>query len=244
MPKVTANKEKIDIFLSYFQNEYNLINNIEKGKEYKVHKKLLYCSFIDSIAGVVYPKKRNRKRFVDIILEFSEWKHVEYISVPHLVQMLKLTSNSEFLKLKDYIFKIYEQWSDGEIISLKMDVDSNEIYPLWPENDEQFQIKGIRLKALKHVYLLYRYRNSLIHEFLPPGTDIETSEDSVPYYISISELFNDEPISYWNLIYPTSFFKKLCANILINIKPYFENNNIDPLGVIKSGRYWIKGLNQ
>jgi hypothetical protein len=50
--------------------------------------------------------------------------------------------------------------------------------------------------------------------------------------------------SYWNLIYPTPFFQKICTAIFNNIEPYFKENRIDPIEVLRRGRYWLEGLNK
>ena len=235
--------KKIERFINYFKNEFNLIESISRSREYKVHKKALYCSLIDALSGVIYPKKGNRARFVDTILTFGEWKYAEHVSVPHIARLLELNPAPEYSKLRKYIFEKFDEWSEGDLVTLDKDVHIGEVGRLWPKGKEHLEaIDGISLDSLKHVRLLYSYRNSLIHEFRPLGTDAEMPEDENPYYLSISDF--EKGYSHWNLIYPTPFFQKICLTIFNNIEPYFKENRIDPIEVVRRGRYWLKGLNK
>ena len=237
-------KEKIDRFISYFTQELELIDTISNDRKYKVHKKALYLSFIDAFSGVVYPAKSNRKRFVSLVLEFGNWEYSEYISTPHLAKLLKLNPDPKYSKLRKFTFKNYDKWSDGDLIFLNNDLQSKDVEKLWPNGkDYKEPINGIKFESLKHCNLLYSYRNSIIHEFRPFGTDAQFSDDQNPYYFNIMDL-DDENRNYWSLIYPTHFFYVLANTILKNVEKYFIENRIDPIEIVMSGNYWLKGLNK
>jgi hypothetical protein len=235
--------DKISRFITYFTEQYDLINQIGNTHKYKIHKKALYCSLIDALSGVVYPTKGNRDRFVSIIIEFGEWIFAERISIPHITRLLELNPAPAYSNLRKYIFGIFEQWRFGELVTLDRDVSIEEVARLWPKGKDNFQpIEGISIDSLKHAHLLYTYRNSLIHDFRPLGSDIEVTEDENPYYLLITGSENEQ--DHWNLIYPTPFFQKLSNSILNNIETYFKENRIDPIEVIRRGKFWLNGLNK
>ena len=54
-------------FFDYFRDELTLVDKIG-GREYKVHKKILYVSMLDTIAGLIYPTRSNSDRFVSVLI--------------------------------------------------------------------------------------------------------------------------------------------------------------------------------
>lgn len=81
------------------------------------------------------------------------------------------------------------------------------------------------VKYAQHYALLYEYRNSLVHGFKDPGHPIEIdSYGSSPYYDS-------QDSEYWELIYPTTFFKYISENCLGMLNNYLAENNINPYAI-------------
>lgn len=237
--------ERIERFISHFKKQYDLIDSIGDNAIYKVHKKALYLSLIDGLSGVVYPNKKHRDRFVKFVLCFGEWDHGEYISLPHLFRLLSLNPDPDLESLRKFVFSRFDTWSSGNIMYLDNDVTVPDIKKHWPKRKNYDEpINGIQVDSLKHVHLLYTFRNSLIHEFRPLGTDLEVPEDDAPYYMSLMERPYENKVIHWDLIYPTVFFKEICNKIFTNLEAYFKENRIDPIEVIRSGRYWLKELNR
>ncbi len=240
--------KRIDRFISYFRKQFDLTNDIGDTPIYKIHKKALYLSLIDGLSGVIYPNKSShRSRFVQTVLDFGEWEQAEYVSLPHLARLLALNPDPEFEALRKHVLSQIDTWSSGDLIYLDKDVKANEVGSQWPKGKEHSEpVNEIRLDSLKHVQLLYTFRNSLIHEFRPLGIDLEVPEDDDPYYLSVYDTKEDKDMKtiHWNLIYPTVFIHNLCKKIIGNLDLYFKENRIDPIEVFSSGKYWLKGLNK
>ena len=75
------------------------------------------------------------------------------------------------------------------------------------------------LSETKHLDLLYRYRNYLIHEFRTPGYGFEL-EHNKPYY----SVFN----SHFELVYSKLFILGLVKKGLELVKSHLLQNSMDP----------------
>jgi len=159
------------------------------------------------------------------------------------VKLLEFTPEPEYSKIRNFSFSTYGQWPSGKVIGLDMDPEFEEIIKYWPRgqvNDEL--IKGVKLLSLKHVYLFYTYRNSLIHELRNLGYGLEElSLGKEPSYHSMTM---EDGKDTWQLVYPLGFFENICETCIINLKEYLMLNNIDPYNSFKSGSYWKEELNQ
>ena len=157
--------------------------------------------------------------------------------------MLEFYPEPEYSEIRKFAFSVYGQWPPGEIISLKKDLELEEIIKHWPRgqvNDEL--IKGLKLESLKHVYLFYTYRNSLIHELRNLGYGLEElSLGKEPSYHSMTM---EDGKDTWQLVYPLGFFENICETCIINLKEYLILNDIDPYNSFKFGSYWKEELNQ
>ena len=103
-------------------------------------------------------------------------------------------------------------------------------------------IEGVKFESLKHVHLLYTYRNSLIHELRNLGYGLEElSLGKEPSYHSMTM---EDGKDTWQLVYPLGFFENICETCIINLKEYLILNNIDPYNSFNFGSYWKEELNQ
>ena len=238
-------EERVKNFFEYFRTQLKRVESIGE-REYKIHKKILYVSMIDTIAGLIYPTLSNRKRFTSLLINFASWKEVEYISLPHLVQTLKLNPAPEFDKLREFAYKEYDKWPTCGPLFLDKDIPVTNVGTHWPKSKEFNEaVEEVFLDSLTHAHLLYKFRNALIHNFIPLGSDFEMPEDRQPFYMTTQDLtMQDEEKFYWNLIYPALFFKDITNNIFKNAESHCLKNRIDPIQVLKTGRYWLKSLNQ
>ena len=228
-------------FFGYFRKELNLIDDIE-GREYKIHKKIMYVSMIDTIAGLIYPTFGNKDRFVSLLVNFGSWSESEYVSIPHLARALQLNPSPEFNHLREYVFSEFDKWSQGDLIHINRDIPANIAGTHWPKGKNYNEaVNEVALESLKHAHLLYRYRNALVHSFRPLGSDFEMPEDESPYYLSITVVKKD---NYWDLIYPAVFFKKLVTNVFNNAEQHILKNRVNPIEVLRVGRYWLPSLNK
>lgn len=235
-------------FFVYLKAQLDCIELIELDN-LKIHKKILYVSFIDAIAGLVYPTYSNRERFIELIRNFGSWRHSDKVSVPHLMRALRLNPDPSYNKIRALVTDSLSKWREGDQISLEHDLDSVKVGTHWPSGKKYEQpVEGATWMHLKHVELLYAYRNALVHEFRSLGMDLESSgEDTEPYYLTNYEITNGgtrcESV-HWELIYPSLFLKNLANNIFESVRNHIGQSNIDLIDVVQRGKYWVKELNR
>ena len=239
----------IERYIEYFKNQISEINEIS-GESSKLYKKILYCSIIDALAKVVYPYSKNRDRFISFLRNFSKWKDLEKVTVPHLYHLLHKNPDPVFQELREYITSIYRSSPvhNASIVGIDQDPDTKDLIKFFPNRDvSKYIIANINLESLKHVSLFYAYRNSLIHEYRSPGMGPEMQDAKSPFYIMRSEIdFNRSEVIPVNieLVYPVAFFSQMCSDCLIKLGEYLHKNLIDPYQFYKFGSYWYPELNQ
>jgi len=209
-------------FFAYFREQLGLVDQLG-GREYKVHKKLIYVALLDTMAGLVYPRLSNRRRFVQLVKDFGAWSECEHISTPHLARMLKLNPSPQFNEVRKLAIAHLGSWSEGDHKGARDDLKYNAVRSKWPKDKDSCEpVEGVALEAVQHAHLLYFFRNAVVHSFRPLGTDFEMPEDTEPYYLSVSEAETgpDGRCFHWDLIYPAEFFRSL-TEAVINVN-YFH----------------------
>ena len=199
-PKFLANIENssgktelmtnISNFISSFREHIDIISNISFGQNTKRYKKILYVTVLEGLAKARYPKKGFRDRFIKLINNFSAWKNCEKISLPHLVAVLERSFDERLDSIQKFAFSEFVKWSSGGPIYLERDPEMSEIQKLWPkENGANIKLAdlGISLQNLRHVELLYEYRNYLIHESRQRTMGFDRDYDKLPFYESFGE---------------------------------------------------------
>jgi len=243
MQEINEMQKQIERFILYFHNKYEIIKETKFEGNDELFKKILYIGIIDALSKTVFPRKGNRIRFILFLKIFSGWKNCDRISLPHLVRLLEFTPEPEYSKLREFTFSAYEQWRSGDIIGLERDPKHKEIFKYWPKGKDNTEpIEGVKLESLRHVDLLYTYRNSLIHELKNLGYGLEElSLEKEPSYHHLTDEKNEET---WQLVYPLGFFENICETCIKNLKKYLIKNNINPYNSFKFGSYWKEELNQ
>jgi hypothetical protein len=246
--------ERIDRFVSYFEGQLEEISQLGgQGDHVHHYQRVLYVTVLDALAKVLLPTTgSNRPQMVNLLSNFSEWKEYDRISLPHLIQLLKLEPKPIFDQLRAYAMEQYSKWTSGEIITLDRDLAYQDVLSLWPHNNEypytiKYNNKDITPDSLQHVRLFYYHRNSLVHEFRMLGrlSREPTFYREEPYYSALI-LEVDETgaeVTTWELQYPLVFYKRIAKNCLTNLPTYLTRNRIDPISVFRSGSYWINELN-
>jgi len=234
-------------FFEYFAQQLARIELLDAA-ELKIHKKMLYVALIDALAGVVYPASGNRERFTAVVRQFGGWADSERISVPHLARALRLNPDPAYNTIREKVQKELSSWSNGDLIPITRDIEAGIVGTHWPKDKHLANpVTGTPWAHLKHLELLYSYRNALVHGFRPLGSDFEFTDDDAPFYISTYTMKAQgtfAEVDYWDLIYPSNFFRTLATSVLSGVKAHIEQIEADPIEVLKGGKYWVQALNQ
>lgn len=255
--------ESLSKFQTYFESKIEIIRTLPGERTYDFIKKLLYISVIDSIGGIAFPNKerKNRWRFSKTVVDFGEWTHASYFSLPHLYRWLSVRHDCYFDKLeKDLVAPAYAVWTDQrqsklrlpwitthgprQILPLRADIPEDYVLSLVSKRQED-KINAIR--KFQHLSLLYDYRNLLVHSLLIPGINGRPEAIDEPYYEEyvISRDASGNLHIVHDLIYPNDFLYMMALRILANVIGWFEVNNHDPWGSVQQSiaMYWDKKLN-
>ena len=205
-----------------------------------IHRKILYVSFIDSLSALVCPAVRqNRERFIEFVIRFGSWPNAERVNSPLLVRNLALDSDPAFDSVRKLVSENLHRWGHGDVITLDRDLDAGVIATYWLRGQRFEQpVEGTPWHRLKHVELLYKYRNALVHNFKPLGPDAEEGDNPEPYYLYTTQFSssNHSP-GYWELIYPTSFLQAIANTIFDATKLHICSTELDPFEILGGGRY-------
>lgn len=240
-----STSENISKFVEHFSQHITNVSTLNSNYKNKLYNKALYFSIIDGMSSFVQIK-HNRKKFLSIIRNYSEWTDHDKISLPHLMRLIELTKQiKKFEKLYNYCKNEIKNWIDGDIITLDRDLSVEDIILLLPSKDFNEKIHPkITLEYLQHANLAYTYRNSLVHELRHPGHINEGGGLREPFYMSLTHLdHKSHPLDTWELIYPEKFLKKLCIDILRNVETELRKKHIDPISFYSFGTYWLSELN-
>lgn len=206
-------------------------------------QKLVYSGIIDTLARCsAGPKYSSRERFTSFVKNFCDWDEHSKISLTHLVKFLELVRIPEFEKLRKFAYEKIDTWPDGAVIYIKDDPEYAEVLNLWPKDSQHKEpVEKLNLESLTHLNLLWKLRNSIVHEMRKPGYAVESLRILTPFYHQIND--EDSQKETWELEYPPAFLNKLVCNGIQNLKKYCEENRLDPRKSFIFGTYWIEQLN-
>jgi hypothetical protein len=209
--------EKISEYASYFEEVLCATERMGEIKCGSVPalQQMLYLNVLDTFAGDAFPDcHKNGERFVQFIDKISGWEYCDRVSTTRLVVCL------EAKKLQNK--KLYARVSshfppDNQAKTIKDDYCSCGLLDLAECENEKVAIEECRFPKL-----IWKYRNSLSHEFTVPSkaNDVAELEWSDPRYLSCS---NER-----SLVFPTRFFAELCKICLVNFKRWLRKHKINP----------------
>ncbi|MEH7131247.1 hypothetical protein V7103_24020 [Neobacillus drentensis] len=240
-------KENIEMYINAV-NEIRDSMNIIKGERYLAnHKKTLLFSIIDMLSKGVFGENYGGNRttmFEKFILMFCEWEHAERISLQQLVHLLNRTEEKQFSRLKDYAKTELYKFPSSIPVPFSYDPTYKELKKLMPKGEST--ILGVELLSLKHVSLLWKLRNSLVHEARAKGSSQLFDFESEPHYIHYSTIGTDsennliETEERWEMYHPVGFFNKLIDTALVNLRDYLEEQSINPYNNYDFDPLWIE----
>lgn len=244
---------EVEQFINYFEDQLDEIQKLSTTRS-NLYKRILYASILDSLAGIVLPRRTNHDRFVYFVRRFCQWPDGDKVSLSHLVQLVMRNPDPAFEKLREWSLSEYEKLPvhSGAIMSIDHDPDFKAVRSKWPQTKEdRTPLEGIDLESLQHVELLYAYRNTLIHEFRTPGYGMDFAKDNDTFYHGMSRTSQemtdsiDSPVRRTaELVYPCRFLHRLCDTALKQLKTYLLANRLNPYEASQFGTYWIRELNR
>lgn len=232
--------EHIDNFHQLLLAKLEQIAVLE-SKEKSLFKKILYVSFIDSLAACVYPGRPNKYRFLAAIERFSRWDDRSRVSIPHLGKYGSITSDPELQELRKRVKPVLERWihRKGEQIPISEDFPKDVVRSLWkPAKDTDI---AISVSDFTHANMLYQLRNALVHQFQSRDNELMDDRRAGAYYQVVTEL-GGGPIKF-ELVYTTKLLENISREMLVNTTEYFKEGNINPFPHYFAGEYWLPELN-
>lgn len=243
--------EHIANYSTYVQNGIARINTItfRDSDEWaeRLYKKTLLIGLLDNMAKVAFPTAGNRERITNLIRAFSDWNENDKISLPYLLALAQKADNLDFDNAKNFAIAEMGRWERSHIIPISRDPDLQTVASLWPITTNQDVDKELRisLEDLQHHNLFYTYRNIVVHESRRPGIGDDPENLDHAYYTSstlVDEKNPDGRLS-WELVYPVSFFTKLCQTSLTNLINHLTQKQIDPFQTFVFEEFFLSALN-
>lgn len=247
-------KVRVERFIGYFSKELDLLeellidpsttgSNDELSHRRRQWFKSLVVTMLDGLAArrfdsIQYPKlhKKNRERFKRFVEEFADWPDGRLVSAPLLLQYLGTKRlNSD---LHAHLNKRMERFGHNDAGCFRaaaLDCELGELLKLAETEREE---QGIR--DSQQYFLLYKYRNSLVHEYREPshGSHSMCSSLEVPCYYGFKYRrplkepschgFKYQDEDQLVLAYPAAFLLRLARRALEQLKSDFFNKDIDP----------------
>ncbi|MBU1298243.1 MAG: hypothetical protein KKB77_03755 [Bacteroidetes bacterium] len=233
---MTSLAENIDRFFTHFQNRHDGILTTQFKLDDVVCKSILLCSIIDTISKCVYDTLSNREKFTFFLDDFSGWPHRDRISLVQLHYFLEKETDIKYEQTKSYVESRFKSFAPGLVHH--------------PNNDEHLSqiphLKSIESQIRKFSYarLLYKFRNSVVHDFKTPGSGMDFGDIEDVYYHSMGhyELQNDKYVlirSTWELVFPIKFLSKLVLQSIANLKSYCTTHSINPYNFYYFPTSWL-----
>ena len=242
-----TNAASIEQFCAYFYRHVSEIGRVtiapltgdvvSRTDSESRYRKVLYVSAIDTLAGIRYHKsaypelsRQNRERFLRFVKEHGAWPEGELVSLPFLrdeLEKLKLLKRplGQYVTMKLNAFSTDD---GGPLPVTRIDEPISELLALASTEKEEEAVRKYQHRAL-----LYRYRNSLVHESRDPGMAMEffTSSSDPCYHGYI-----DDP--KWYLAYPSLLFESLLQRAIARFQTYLTSNSINPYSLVEDKARW------
>ncbi|RZT23128.1 hypothetical protein [Fictibacillus sp. BK138] len=239
--------QRIENYIGVMRDIRNSINELQGDRFLSNHKKTLLFSLLETMSKGVYGDTRNNyTRFEKFINEFCEWEDGKRISVQQLNLLLEKTEEQDYETLKYYVRDKLSRYPISSPVPFKYDPTLEEIKPFLSEDNNK--INDVRVDFLSHMGLLWKFRNTLVHEARGIGAQDLFDEVVVPHYIHYTQLDRDSDGKvikkrYWQKLYPLQFFNYLVDKAISNIEPYLIQNEINPFEKYSFDPLWIEVRN-
>ena len=222
--------ELLEYFKEYSGNQLKSIEDISSKENKILFQKILYLSFLESLAKASYPSEKGaKKRFINFLENFTEWKEYNHYSIVHIAKNGKFSKDTLNF-CQNEVTKLYDN------VNLSMSIEN---LPSLPQKYIQKEKQSL-LNSCTYSNILYsKTRNNLVHQF-QDSTETGMKFESIEYgnspfftkHITLGfDKENNTPkkeSEHIELIFSNSFLKKLAIEGLTNFIIYCEKNNLNP----------------
>jgi hypothetical protein len=211
-------EQTIKDFHDYMKGKLESIEKISSEKDETLFKKIIYFSFLESLAKATYPEDSVKQRFIKFLNEFTNWKEGSYYCPMHLKKETSLSSDI-LEDCENKINSIFNGHNRTYSTIESFAINSSEFSP---EKDNH-----------KFSYLLYKARNALVHQFQASIEWTESLErrgiESPFYQVTGTGGAIFEPTNrHIEIIFPNIFLKNLAKEGLSNFINYCIKEQINP----------------
>jgi hypothetical protein len=231
-----ATQAEVEITIECLMGYYFSKFEETRGIDAKLHsqKCLCYLAIIDGLSGYCYPRLGNKERFIKFITEVANWHEGSLVSFIQLRAWVIQHGQSISQDLRLFLETEYDKLKSGDFYEISaIEIPLAEFITRYGDYD-MFQ-------RFTQSMLLYKYRNSLVHEALLKSGTFPFVDTSKPYYGSFYGSQTDSfsnPVPNWVLYYPEPFLENLCAISIDACSSYLRSNSIDPYRSDNNPEYW------
>jgi hypothetical protein len=220
-------QEKIDGYFEWVRDQRKEIDKFPER-----FRRILLLSLLDSLSKCAFPKEGgNKRRFVNLIDQYSGWKHKDCVSLPQLRYLLIKTGSCA--NLLRHVQERMNEWFKGRILRPEeSDLRLNEL-----ENLKCSACEDLIEKA-RYASLLWQMRNFAVHEFRRAGEGMAAISDdhSSPYYHGCLE--PDGSFRSWELYVPSEVISQVVQKCSDNLEKKLRSEGRDPYDAFSYGSSW------
>ena len=224
------NADDADRFINHFRSVLTNICTI-RGKKKLLLKKILVVGLIDSLSKTKsHDKKTHKKRYISFLDNYSNWVDKDRVSAQQIIVHPECSDRSTLFQLCN---ERVASWPEGIFLFPNSDPSYNESLKA-ASSDERKVVEDCTYKSL-----FYQYRCFLIHEFREPGKPLIESDESTPYYHSLSRVTSDEiHRDGFQLCFPFLFLTNIATNCIDTLATELQRNPINLRSIYKSSTSW------
>jgi len=193
--------EILDVFRKQVQKLLDQVQQVEN----EVFRKALYISMLDGLSACAYGNAmRSGDRFRDFILQIGGWTDGERISLPQAALLFQADPN-----MSAAISAQLTNWTWGVLQPITSDPFAQQL----PAHAD--------LWKMRHVNLLWKFRNSLLHAVYDPS-GFDPGSRVKPFYVG------DVSTHTWRLVIPEEFLRSLLTASLQGLLSFCKKEGRDP----------------
>ena len=213
-------------FFGYFRRLVEGVSSTKYDFSPDVCQSVLLCSMLDTLSKCVYDYlTTSRARYVCFADDFTGWKYRDRISLIQLFYFMEKENHLKYAETKAFLNARIAGLVSGNIYKASEDLLLSQIpYPKVIEEE---------IRHFTYSNLLYKFRNSLVHDFKTPGSGMDLGGIAEAYYHHMAhyEYIEEAPVlvnQTWELVFPVSYLVELVKQSIENVRTYCISNKINP----------------